>query len=421
MTARIRVLVVDDSAIARRFIVARLEKDTEIEVVGVADCGSAALAHIRRDPPDVVLLDEEMPDMRGRDVLKVIRAEHPAVAVVMFSARVGKGSQARFEALLLGADDAVAKPTSSGGPVTDDHPTWTELLTKAKQAARRPTRGGVDVAVARRAEASPRPGATSTAAAPAAPVVATRDRHQVRRSTRTTSTHRTVERSPGRTRSAPPPPPRRAGSATSTRDVGLCVIASSTGGPDALSTVFAALPADFPLPILIAQHMPPHFTRLLAERIDARSELTVREAQGREPIEAGTAWIAPGDHHLVVDGRTDGCLTALHDGPPENSCRPAADTLFRSAVETYGERIVACVLSGMGHDGAAGATLIHDAGGRVIAQDEETSVVWGMPGAVVAAGAADAVLPLPQLADELTRTARLVAGVARRRNREVAR
>ena len=136
---RIRTLVVDDSVIARRFITRRLEQDAEIEVIGTAASGLTALEQIRRDPPDVVILDEEMPDMRGRDVLKVIRAEHPTVAVVMFSGRVSHGTQARFEALLLGADDAVAKPTASGGPVGDDHPTWTELVSKTKSSARRST------------------------------------------------------------------------------------------------------------------------------------------------------------------------------------------------------------------------------------------------------------------------------------------
>lgn len=419
MRSRIRVLVVDDSVIARRFITTRLEKDPEIEVVGAASSGTAGLTHIRRDPPDVVVLDEEMPDLRGRDVLRVIRKEHPTVAVVMFSARVGQGTQARFEALLLGADDAVAKPTSAHGPVGDDHPTWTELLSKAKAAARRPTRGGVDVEVARKEPSTP--------ASPAPPQTPSR-----RSSTRSGSSVESRDASRSRTRDAA----RRRTSSSSTQpsgrgnrrgatrrpsassgDRGVCVIASSTGGPDALSVVFESLGSDFPLPILVAQHMPPHFTKLLADRIDGRSALSVAEAQGGEPIVAGTAYIAPGDHHLVVDSRRAGCVTALDLGPPENSCRPAADTLFRSAVEAYSGRIVACVISGMGHDGLAGAQLIHEAGGTVIAQDEETSVVWGMPGAVVDAGIADVVRPLSGLADELTRAARRVAAGTTRAHR----
>ena len=230
----------------------------------------------------------------------------------------------------------------------------------------------------------------------------------------------------------PPPPARRTGSTTPVPPKprvpangivpgkGLCVIASSTGGPDALSQVFEALPRDFPLPILVAQHMPPHFTRLLADRINGRSALTVTEAQGGEEIVPGTAYIAPGDNHLVVEASRGTLRTRLDLGPPENSCRPAADTLFRSAVTAVGGRIVACVISGMGHDGTAGARLIHGAGGTIIAQDEETSVVWGMPGAVVEAGVADTVLPLHRIAGELTAAAQRVAGGVRRSRKALA-
>lgn len=402
--SRIRVLVVDDSVIARRFITRRLEKDEELEVVGTASSGSIALDKIARDEPDVVILDEEMPDMRGRDVLKVIRQDHPTVAVVMFSGHVSHGTQARFEALMLGADDAVAKPTSTGGQVGDDHPTWTELLTKAKHAARRPDRGGVSLDVARRADsgsrAQPRPASRPERGAGTAP----------RGPSRIAAAGSAVGLS-ARTQEAV----AAAGPVTpTTSDPGVVVIASSTGGPDALTVLFSMLPADFPLPILIAQHMPPVFTKLLAQRLDKGSPITVREAQGDEVLEPGVAYIAPGDFHLVVRSKPFGCETELDLGPPENSCRPAADVLFRSAVAAFGKRTVGCVISGMGQDGMLGAIQVHGTGGRVIAQDEETSVVWGMPGAVVGAGVAHKVLPLEQIASELTMAARAVVTRGRR-------
>ncbi|MFT4745150.1 MAG: two-component system chemotaxis response regulator CheB [Nitriliruptoraceae bacterium] len=384
---KIRILVVDDSVIARRFITRRLAQDDEIDVIGTAASGATALARIRRDPPDVVILDEEMPDMRGRDVLKVIRSEHPTVAVVMFSGHIGRTTQARFEALLLGADDAVAKPTASGGHISDEHPIWSELLRKAKAAARSATRGGVSMHIAR-----------TSLPPPSLP-------------------------------SLPSPPPllrpvrRRAAvaavGASHPAGIGVCVIGSSTGGPDALRVLFSALPHDFPLPILIAQHMPPDFTKLLADRLNGHAALTVVEATGGEQLRAGTAYLAPGDTHLVIKGRALGCETSLQHGPPENSCRPAADVLFRSAAEVFGARTVACVISGMGRDGMLGAIDLHHAGATIIAQDQATSVVWGMPGAVVNAGVAHKVLPLSQIAAELTASARGIVSRGSRR-REVS-
>jgi two-component system chemotaxis response regulator CheB len=384
---KIRILVVDDSVIARRFITRRLAQDDEIDVIGTAASGATALACIRRDPPDVVILDEEMPDMRGRDVLKVIRSEHPTVAVVMFSGHIGPTTQARFEALLLGADDAVAKPTASGGHIADEHPVWSELLRKAKAAARSATRGGVSMHIARTSTPTP-----TTSLLPPPPLLR-----------------------PARRRATV-----AAADASHPAGIGVCVIASSTGGPDALRVLFSALPHDFPLPILIAQHMPPDFTKLLADRLNGHAALTVVEATGGEQLRAGTAYLAPGDTHLVLKGRALGCETSLQHGPPENSCRPAADVLFRSAAEVFGARTVACVISGMGQDGMLGAIDLHHAGATIIAQDEATSVVWGMPGAVVNAGVAHKVLPLSQIAAELTASARGIVSRGSRRREVIA-
>jgi two-component system chemotaxis response regulator CheB len=183
----------------------------------------------------------------------------------------------------------------------------------------------------------------------------------------------------------------------------VLAVGCSTGGPDALTAVLAALPADLPVPVLVVQHMPALFTRLFAARLDTTCALTVREAADGEPVRPGTVLIAPGDHHLELVQRGAVLHTRLQQGPPENFCRPAVDVLFRSVAARYGAGSLGLVLTGMGSDGRAGALALQAAGGRVLAQDAATSVVWGMPGAVVDAGAADAVLPLDEVAGELCR------------------
>lgn len=185
--------------------------------------------------------------------------------------------------------------------------------------------------------------------------------------------------------------------------VDVVVIGISTGGPNALVEMIPRLPGDLPVPVLIVQHMPPNFTALLAERLDVRSELQVREGVAGAEIAPGEVWIAPGDRHMVVRCSGARFTLELDDGPQENSCRPAVDVLFRSAAERYGSRVLGVVMTGMGQDGLRGAEAIVAAGGRVLAQDEDSSVVWGMPGAIVRAGLADCVLPLDQIAAEIVR------------------
>jgi two-component system chemotaxis response regulator CheB len=183
----------------------------------------------------------------------------------------------------------------------------------------------------------------------------------------------------------------------------VLAIGASTGGPNALADVFRRLPADFPVPIVIAQHMPPMFTRLLAERLSAEFPLRVHEGGSGAVLEPGHAWIAPGDHHMIVVKEGSQVRLLLHQDPPENSCRPAVDVLFRSVAAVFGPNALAVVLTGMGQDGLRGCAAIHEAGGQILAQDEATSVVWGMPGYVVRAGLADRVLPLSLIADEILR------------------
>jgi two-component system chemotaxis response regulator CheB len=180
------------------------------------------------------------------------------------------------------------------------------------------------------------------------------------------------------------------------------VIGVSTGGPNALSEVIPALPGDLPVPILVVQHMPPVFTRLLAERLDQKSALRVTEAVEGELVEPSTVYLAPGDFHMTLSSGIDKRRIRLNQGPPENSCRPAVDVLFRSAA-AHGSGTLAVILTGMGQDGLRGCEAVRDAGGRVLAQDEATSVVWGMPGFIARAGLAEQLVPLPQVAQQITR------------------
>jgi two-component system chemotaxis response regulator CheB len=207
------------------------------------------------------------------------------------------------------------------------------------------------------------------------------------------------------TAGAPPTPARRAGTAGR---VDIIAIGSSTGGPDALTRVLRGLPTELPVPIVITQHMPPVFTRMFAERLDRSTPLTVVEAGEGMELVAGTAYIAPGDKHLILHRRGAGTVTQLSSAAPENSCRPAVDVMFRSVAALFGASAFATVLTGMGHDGRGGAKVLREAGAEILAQDEESSVVWGMPGAVVGAGLADEVLPLDRIAASLI--ARLRAG-----------
>jgi two-component system chemotaxis response regulator CheB len=192
-------------------------------------------------------------------------------------------------------------------------------------------------------------------------------------------------------------PPIRSGA------VDIVAIGSSTGGPNALAELFFHLPADFPVPIVIAQHMPPLFTQLLAERLTRESPIPVEEASEGAVLQPGRAWIAPGDHHLVLARKRGAVQLSLNQDPPENSCRPSVDVLFRSVECVYKNRVLVVVLTGMGEDGLKGGQVLHATGASIIAQDQESSVVWGMPGAVARAGITDKVLPLGEIAGEITR------------------
>ena len=364
MISRTRVLIVDDSVIVRRMLSDACAADPELEVVGTAANGRLALAKIQSTPCDVVTLDVEMPGADGLETLQEIRRHHPRLPVVMCSSLTERGAATTLEALARGATDYITKPGTTGGPAARGLTSFlAELRVKLKGVARPQLSGGRrDLGGGRRT------GAVS---------------------------------------------PHREGSAS----VAAVSIGVSTGGPNALAVLLPALPANFPAPIFIVQHMPPVFTRMLAERLNAAASLPVREACAGEPVEAGTAYLAPGDWHMRVTRDAGRSSIALDQGTPESSCRPAVDVLFRSVVEVYGAGCLGVVMTGMGRDGFRGAELIRAAGGQIVAQDEDTSVVWGMPGYVVNAGLADEVLPLAEIASGIVRRVRQAPGAAEARPR----
>lgn len=343
MTAT-RILVVDDSVVVRRLLSQVLSEHPELEVVGTAANGRIALQKLEQTSPDVVVLDLEMPEMNGLECLEALRAERPKLPVVMYSTLTRRGALATLDALALGATDYATKPEAGS---TD------EAMAQVR-----------DTLVPKLLALSPR--------RPILPV-------------------------------PPPLPTPVAPGRAPSRPVELVVIGCSTGGPNALAEVMPRLPGDLAAPILIVQHMPPMFTRLLAERLSRLSAFDVREAESGAMLSPGRALVAPGDHHMVVR-RGDGRLSvALNQGPPENSCRPAVDVLFRSAAERVGAGVLGVVLTGMGRDGQVGAKAISEAGGRILVQDATTSVVWGMPGFVVEAGLADEVLPIGEIGPAIAR------------------
>lgn len=353
--ARIRVLVVDDSVVVRRIVTDVLTADPDIEVVGTAANGRLALAKLTQLAPDLVTLDIEMPELDGLATLVELRKTHPRLPVIMFSTLTERAASATLDALARGASDYVTKPANVGSVALAKDRIREELIPKIKALCGR--------GVTRRPV--PPPVRSVTPGAPAAKL-------------------------------APRVLPVR---------VDALVIGVSTGGPNALASIIPRLPAGYPLPVAIVQHMPPIFTRFLAERLDASSGLAVREGEEGAVFEPGVVWIAPGNYHMTLRRDGDMVRLALNQDPPENSCRPAADPLFRSAADLYGNRTLGLVLTGMGHDGLRGSERIREAGGQVLAQDEATSVVWGMPGAVAGAGMADGIFPLESIAAELIQRA----------------
>ena len=348
---KVRVLVVDDAVVVRRMLTDILSSDPEIEVAGTAPNGRIALARIPQTNPDLITLDIEMPEMDGLETLKKIRETYKDLPVIMFSTLTQRGAGETLDALALGANDYVTKPANVGSVTAAMDAIRQQLIPRIKAFCGR--RAGLE---------------TSTQVTP--------------------PLKKPVKPQPPKI-SKPP------------SQIDALVIGVSTGGPNTLAEIIPRLPADFPVPVLIVQHMPPVFTKILAERLDSQSQVGVYEAHDGARVAPGTVWLAPGGFHMEVHRAGNAVYISTNEKPPENSCRPAVDVLFRTACHVYGKNILAVILTGMGSDGLRGCEEIRDAGGYIFAQDEPTSVVWGMPGYVVESGLAHKVLPLEEVTVEI--------------------
>jgi two-component system chemotaxis response regulator CheB len=336
-----RVLVVDDSVVVRQLLGRALKAEPGLELAGVAANGRIALDKLDRLHPDVVILDLDMPEMNGFETLASIRRSHATLPVIVFSHLTSDGATATLDALSLGATAFALKPRADGIGLAEEQ-VRNDLFPLL-------------LAV----------------------------------------TARTV---------APPPPAEYVRAPMSqSHPVTAIVVAVSTGGPRALALIMPSLPADLAIPIFIVQHMPPLFTKTLAERLDGIAAVDVVEAAAGELVVPGRVYVAPGGHHLALERVGTTVTVAINDAPPENSCRPAADVLFRAAAGVYGAGVLAVVLTGMGSDGLRGSEAVVAAGGSVIAQSADTAVVASMPEAVRVAGLVESVVALDHIGPELVR------------------
>ena len=339
---RARVMVCDDSVVIRGAISRMLQADPAIEVVARVANGQMALDEIKRSKPDVVVLDIEMPVLDGMTALPLLLRADPGLRVVMASTLTTRGADIALRALRLGAADYLPKPSSIG--TASDDSFRRELLEKVKGLAR-----------LRHRAAEPSASAGARVALRPAPMASPR----------------------------------------------LLAVGSSTGGPQALFTLVQGLGRGLGVPVVLTQHMPPTFTPILAEHLNKLGGMPCAEAKDGEPLQPGRLYVAPGDRHLLVEGSRAAMRARLSDSPPENFCRPSVDPMLRSAAAACDGRVLVAMLTGMGHDGLAGTRAVIQAGGAAVAQDEATSVVWGMPGAIAQAGLCHAVLPLPRVAPKL--------------------
>ena len=379
----IRVVIADDSAFMRMVLSDMFKKQPDFEVAGVAMNGKEAVEKVKQLKPDLVTMDVNMPVMDGLKALEIIMKDSPT-PVLMFSSLTQEGAKATITALSLGAVDFVSKV---GGSISKVDTVEDEILAKARAAA------GAGKVLRRSVTPSAPPPSQPKEPEPKKPEPEPVSRPVMRRISLPTRKGYTPPPSP-------PPLTPRPQPTVSVRPSGgsgrkLVVLGCSTGGPKALQTVVAGLPKRLPCGVLIVQHMPPGFTKSLAERLDEISQISVKEAENHDMIEAGRVYIAPGNYHMTVSGT--GREILLNQDPPIGTLRPAADVLFKSAAP-LGRDIVSVILTGMGSDGAIGMTDIKKTGGYVIAESEETAIVYGMPKAVVDLGLADEIKPLQQIA-----------------------
>jgi two-component system chemotaxis response regulator CheB len=351
-------MIVDDSTVIRGLLGRIVEAEQDMEIAASAPNGRSALDLLRHRAVDVVLLDIEMPEMDGLSALPLILEEHPELPVIMTSSLTQRGAEVTMRALALGAADYVPKPSALSA-VSGMAAIAKDLVSKIRALGRAgQVRANAPVGAAPKRAASH----------PSALVAHGSD-----------------------------------------EGVRIVAIASSTGGPNALAEVLTGLPSDFSLPIVIAQHMPPIFTAALADRLQRESGRPCSEGRSGESILDGHVYVAPGDHHMTVMTAERQPVIRLDQGPPVNYCRPAADPLFRSVAAIYGPCALALVLTGMGEDGLRGSREIVERGGRVVVQDQATSVVWGMPGAVCNAGLATAVVAVGKIAAHMDHLCRAFA------------
>ncbi len=378
---KIKVLVVDDTIVYRKAVSDILSEMPGVEVVGVAHNGKIAVAKIQSLRPDLLTLDIEMPEMNGLEVLQHLQQHAPQVSAIMVSTLTSEGGDMTMRALELGAYDFILKPTTTN--INDSKQQLRSLLTpliKAFQTGRTTVGslqgggrgvGGRSTWATAAANRRPKPVAPSSSA--------------------TISTMGTTAS-----------PVRRQGKSE------IITIGISTGGPNALARMMPMLPGDIGVPIVIVQHMPPVFTKSLANSLNAKCALTVKEAQDGEPIQANVAYIAPGGKQMKLVASTDGSnrLIKITNDPPENSCKPSADYLFRSVADYYVGRTTAVIMTGMGSDGTKGLQVLKNKGAFIIGQNEESCVVYGMPKAPAELGLTDVIAPLDRIAGEIVKTVR---------------
>ena len=373
MSNRIRVLLVDDSVVIRRILSDALAGHPSVEVVGTASNGNIAIERVAHLRPDIVVMDVEMPVMDGLAALKVLRPTYPKMPIIMFSTLTGRGARATLEALAHGASDYVTKPANVGSVRESVELVHAELLPRIVALCGHVTPNrlaSTSVAARRPAATQPRERFGAVPAQPASPISAV-------------------------------------------------VIGVSTGGPRALHEVLTQLPADLRVPVLVVQHMPPLFTAQLANRLNSECKISVVEAFDGQAITGSKVYLAPGDFHMEVVRSGVDVVASLNQRPPENSCRPAADVLFRSAASVWGNAVFGVVMTGMGNDGAIGAAAIAAAGGTIAIQDEASSVVWGMPGNVVRSGVPHVEIVLDRIGSEIVERSAALAQPGSRRERHV--
>lgn len=361
---KIKVFLVDDSLVIQRKLAGIVSSDPSMEIAGTAVNGRLAISKISEAQPDIVIMDVEMPEMDGLETLALLRKSYSKLPIIMFSTLTDKGAEATIEALLLGADDYITKPSNLGGDLLPLQQIQSQLISKIKALSHKMQGGVIEPA-------------SSVALAPPSLQVEPK-----------------IKASPAKNAVMPALLPGR---------IDVLAIGASTGGPNALQAIIPNIPKNFSAPILIVQHMPPVFTKALANNFASKSSISVVEAEDGDLIFPGCAWIAPGDFHMGVLRDAQGVKIRLSKAPHENFCRPSVDWLFRSVAQVYGNHVFSIVLTGMGQDGYRGCEFVRSMGGYIMVQDEASSVVWGMPGFVAKAGFANEIVPLNDIVGGISR------------------